>query len=277
MSLFAIPFPAIDPVAISFGPIAVRWYALAYIGGLLLGWWYARRLVENAALWGAVKRPSVDDLDDLLVYCAFGVVLGGRLGEVLFYNSAYYWANPGEILKTWNGGMSFHGGLIGAALAVMLFSWRKGLNTLAIFDLCSTVVPIGLLFGRIANFINGELWGRETDVAWGVIFPEAGPEARHPSQLYEAALEGLLLLIVLNWAARRFGFVRPGRLAGLFGIGYGLSRFIVEFFREPDEHLGFLFGGWLTMGMLLSLPMIVAGVGLWLAARARPAEGASPA
>jgi len=271
MNLFAIPFPVIDPVAISVGPLQVRWYALAYIGGLLIGWWYARRLVSRAALWGALKRPTLEDLDDLLVYCAFGIVLGGRLGEVFFYNSAYYLAHPGEILKTWNGGMSFHGGLIGAALSVIVFSWRRGLPVLAIFDLCSTVVPIGLLLGRIANFINAELWGRETTVAWGVIFPEAGPEPRHPSQLYEAALEGLLLLLVLNWAARRFGFVRPGLLAGIFGVGYGAARFFVEFFREPDEHLGFLFGGWLTMGMMLSLPMLLVGLGLLVHARMRPA------
>ena len=267
MPVFAIAFPAIDPVALSLGPLQVRWYALAYIGGLLIGWWWARRLSRQTALWGAVKAPSDAALDDLIVYMALGIVLGGRIGEVLFYNLPYFLANPAEILQIWQGGMSFHGGLIGAAVAAHLFARAKGLATLSVYDLCSTVVPVGLLLGRIANFINGELWGRVADVPWAVIFPGAGPEPRHPSQLYEAALEGAVLLVLMIWASRRFGFVRPGRLTGVFGMGYGVARFLGEFFREPDEHLGFLAGGWLTMGMLLSLP--VFAVGLWLWRRAR--------
>ena len=267
MPVFAIAFPAIDPVALSLGPLQVRWYALAYIGGLLIGWWWARRLSRQTALWGAVKAPSDAALDDLIVYMALGIVLGGRIGEVLFYNLPYFLANPAESLQIWQGGMSFHGGLIGAAVAAHLFARAKGLATLSVYDLCSTVVPVGLLLGRIANFINGELWGRVADVPWAVIFPGAGPEPRHPSQLYEAALEGAVLLVLMIWASRRFGFARPGRLTGVFGMGYGVTRFIGEFFREPDEHLGFLAGGWLTMGMLLSLP--VFAVGLWLWRRAR--------
>ncbi len=267
MPVFAIAFPAIDPVALSLGPLQVRWYALAYIGGLLIGWWWARRLSRRTALWGVVKAPSDAALDDLIVYMALGIVLGGRIGEVLFYNLPYFLANPAEILQIWQGGMSFHGGLIGAAVAAHLFARAKGLATLSVYDLCSTVVPVGLLLGRIANFINGELWGRVADVPWAVIFPGAGPEPRHPSQLYEAALEGAVLLVLMIWASRRFGFVRPGRLTGVFGMGYGVARFLGEFFREPDEHLGFLAGGWLTMGMLLSLP--VFAVGLWLWRRAR--------
>lgn len=266
MTLFAIPFPIIDPVAISIGPFAVRWYGLAYLAGLMLGWWYMRSLVSVPALWGAVKRPSIEALDDLLMYAALGIVIGGRIGEVVFYNLPYYSANPAEILKIWQGGMSFHGGLIGAALAGVFFAWRTGVKPLSVFDLMATVVPFGLLFGRIANFINGELWGRVADVPWAMVFPEGGPLARHPSQLYEAALEGALLLVVMAWASRRFGFRQPGRLSGLFGIGYGLSRFFVEFFREPDERIGFLFGGWLTTGMLLSLPMVA--IGAWLFWRA---------
>lgn len=268
MPLFAIPFPIIDPIAVSIGPLAIRWYALAYIGGLMLGWWYARTLVRSPALWGGVKAPSEPDLDDLLVYMALGIVIGGRLGEVVFYNLPYFLQNPTEILQVWRGGMSFHGGLIGAALAAMLFARNKGLLTLSVFDLCSTVVPIGLLLGRIANFVNSELWGRATDVPWAVVFPNGGPVPRHPSQLYEAVLEGLVLLVALWVAARRFGFRNPGRLSGMFGMGYGIARFVVEFFREPDDHIGFLFGGWLTMGMLLSLPVFAAG--LWLYLRARP-------
>ena len=267
MPVFAIPFPVIDPVAVSLGPLQIRWYALAYIGGLLIGWWWARRLARNTALWGSVTAPGDAALDDLIVYMALGIVLGGRIGEVVFYNLPYFAANPGEIFQIWHGGMSFHGGLIGAAVAAHLFARAKGLQTLSVFDLCSTVVPVGLLLGRIANFVNAELWGRVTDVPWGVVFPHAGPLPRHPSQLYEAGLEGLALLIVMMIAAPRLGFSRPGRLTGLFGMGYGIARFIGEFFREPDEHIGFLFGGWLTMGMLLSLP--VFAVGLWLWKRAR--------
>jgi phosphatidylglycerol:prolipoprotein diacylglycerol transferase len=269
--------PEFDPVAFSIGPLVVRWYALAYILGLVAGWAYARRLAANARLWGGLRQPGPAELDDLLVFAALGVVIGGRLGFVLFYNPGFYLAHPLEIVQVWKGGMAFHGGLVGAAIAVMLFARSRGLEPFAMADLAAIVAPIGLLLGRLANFVNGELWGRPSDVPWAIIFPRAGPEPRHPSQLYEAALEGLLLLVLLGLLVRIIGFARPGLLAGLFGMGYALARFFVEFFREPDRHLGFIAGGWLTMGMALSVPLFLAG--LWLALRAlrvRPAtEGAA--
>ncbi|MBN8534149.1 MAG: prolipoprotein diacylglyceryl transferase [Rhizobiales bacterium] len=263
-------FPDFDPVAFSIGPFAVRWYALAYILGLMLGWYYARRLAGNARLWPAgLKAPSAAELDDLLLYAAFGVVIGGRLGFCFFYHPGYFLANPLAILlEIREGGMSFHGGLFGAAAGVLIWAERCGLQPLAMLDIAAVVAPIGLLLGRVANFVNAELWGRVTDVPWGVIFPRGGPLPRHPSQLYEAASEGLLLLIVLAVLVRRDGFSHPGRLAGVFGAGYAISRISCEFFREPDRHLGFLFGGWLTMGMLLSLPMLL--IGLWLILNSKP-------
>ncbi len=270
-----LPFPQIDPVALSLGPISVKWYGLAYVAGLLGGWWYARKLVSNDALWGGLKRPTREDLDDLLVWVAIGVVLGGRLGFVLFYDLERYVARPQDILQVWQGGMSFHGGLVGAASAIALFARRRGYRVLSVFDICAVVVPIGLFFGRIANFINAELWGRPApDFAFAFIFPNGGPVPRHPSQLYEAFAEGLVLFIVMALAVRACRFVKPGLLAGLFGMGYAVARIICEFFREPDPQLGFLFGtgvdalkGGFTMGMVLSLPLFLAG--LWLVLRAR--------
>jgi phosphatidylglycerol---prolipoprotein diacylglyceryl transferase len=276
MLLLALPFPAIDPIAIEIGPFAVRWYALAYIAGLVGGWWYARRLVRNEALWTGLKRPSLDDIDDLIVWVALGVVLGGRVGYVLFYNFDAYLSDPLEILAVWRGGMSFHGGFLGSILAILLFARRRGLNGLAMLDLAAVVTPIGLFFGRIANFINGELWGRPApDFPYAFVFPEAGAVPRHPSQLYEAFGEGLLLFIVMAVAVQRFGFRRPGLIGGLFVFGYAIARIVCEFFREPDPQLGFLFGssvdalgGGVTMGMLLSIPMALVGaVAIWLAAR----------
>jgi phosphatidylglycerol:prolipoprotein diacylglycerol transferase len=268
--LLAIPFPIIDPVLIEIGPIAIRWYALAYIFGLLGGWLLARALVSKPALWGDVRPPHASTLDDLLVYTAFGVILGGRLGYVLFYNLDYFVSRPLEIFALWQGGMAFHGGLAGAALGIWLFARKVGVNPLTIADLCAAVVPLGIFLGRIANFIKPELWGRSTDVAWGMVFPGAGPEPRHPSQLYEATLEGLVLLLAMLLIVRAGGFKRPGLVAGAFGIGYGLARIVCEFFREPDPQLGFLFGG-ATMGMLLSLPLIA--LGLWLVVRAGKHSG----
>jgi phosphatidylglycerol---prolipoprotein diacylglyceryl transferase len=276
MPLFALPFPAIDPVAIAIGPFAVRWYALAYIAGLVGGWFYARRLTLREDLWTGLKRPSTNDLDDLIVWVALGVVLGGRIGYILFYNFDAYLADPLEILKIWQGGMSFHGGFLGAILGILLFARARGLNGLAMLDLAAVVTPIGLFFGRIANFINGELWGRPApDFPYAFVFPDAGPVPRHASQLYEAFGEGLVLFVVMAVAVRRFGFRRPGLLGGLFVFGYALARIVCEFFREPDPQLGFLFGssvealgGGITMGMLLSLPMALVGaVAMWLAAR----------
>lgn len=269
--LLALPFPVIDPVIVAIGPFAIRWYALAYVAGLLGGWLYARRLAGTAALWGGRARPTQLDIDDLLVYAAFGVVLGGRLVYVLFYNPSFFLANPAEIPAIWRGGMSFHGGLLGAMAAMAWLARSRGLPVLSLFDLVAPVAPIGLMLGRIANFINAELWGRATDVPWGVIFPGAGPVARHPSQLYEAATEGLLLFIVMALLVRAGGLQRPGLAAGVFGAGYALARIGCEFFREPDAQLGFLLGGWATMGMLLSLPLLAGGLWLILAARRAPA------
>ncbi len=253
--IFALPFPVIDPVMIQIGPFAIRWYALAYIAGLVLGWQYLRWLIRRPG-W----QLTAEDLDDLLLYVTLGVVLGGRLGYILFYRPDFYLANPLEILKVWEGGMSFHGGMLGVILGLCLFAWQRDRRALEVGDAVVCAVPIGLFFGRIANFINGELFGRPSDVAWAMVFPRGGPLPRHPSQLYEAGLEGLCLFILLAWLAR--GPYRPeqaGRLGGVFLVGYGVARSVAELFREPDAHLGFLLDG-LTMGQLLSLPMIAAGL-----------------
>lgn len=253
---FAIAFPVIDPVLIEIGPFAIRWYALAYIGGLVLGWIYLRWLVQRPG-W----RLTLEDLDDLLLYVTLGVVLGGRIGYVVFYKPGFYLAHPGEILAVWQGGMSFHGGMLGVIVAMALFAWRRGISFLEIGDAVAAAVPIGLFFGRLANFINGELFGRASEAPWAMVFPHGGPVARHPSQLYEAALEGLVLFLILFWFARRKRVpATAGQLGGLFLIGYGLARSFVEFFREPDAHLGFLLGGSVTMGQVLSLPMILVGL-----------------
>jgi phosphatidylglycerol:prolipoprotein diacylglycerol transferase len=263
---------------------------LAYVVGLLGGWIYARRLAAQDALWKPLRQPTRTDVDDVIVWVALGVVFGGRLGYVLFYNLEAYLARPSEILAVWRGGMSFHGGFLGAVLALVLFARSRGLNPLAMLDMAAVVTPIGLFFGRIANFINGELWGRPApDFPFAVVFPHAGPLPRHPSQLYEAFGEGLLLFFVMAWAVRRFGFQRPGLLGGLFVFGYGVARIASEFFREPDAQLGFLFGsevealgGGITMGMVLSVPMALIGLAILLlaargATRPRSVAEAGPA
>lgn len=281
--LLALPFPVIDPVIISVGPLAIRWYAMAYVAGIVGGWLYARHLVQQTRLWQATRRPTSLDLDDLMVWIAAGIVLGGRIGYVLFYNLEAYLAQPAEIFAVWHGGMSFHGGLVGAMLAIVLLARRRGIDPLAFLDLASVVAPLGLLFGRIANFINGELWGRPApEVPWAMVFPSGGPVPRHPSQLYEAFAEGLVLLVVMGVLVRILGFRRPGLLTGIFAIGYAIARIACEFFREPDAQLGFLFGtgmdgGGLTMGMLLSLPLAAAGAAVIRHAlrRRQPAAGAA--
>ena len=265
----AIPFPALDPVLIEIGPFAIRWYALAYVAGLLIGWRAARFLVERDRLWGPVPRPTALQLDDFLLWATLGVVFGGRLGYVLFYNFDHYWSNPADILAVWSGGMAFHGGFLGVTLAMVLFARNKPFSFLTLTDIVSAVVPIGIFFGRLANFVNGELFGRVSDLPWAFVFPYAGPEARHPSQLYEAVLEGLALFLVLNWMIFRFRALQvPGRVTGLFVLGYGAARLVSEQFRMPDAHIGFLPGG-LTMGMVLSLPMIAVGIGLLFWTRVR--------
>ena len=264
----AITFPNIDPVLIAVGPLAIRWYSLSYIVGILLGWWYARKLVSNTSLWGARAPISELDLDDFMLWATIGTVLGGRLGYVFFYSFDTFLAEPASIFRVWEGGMSFHGGFLGVTLAMVLFALKNKVPVWSLFDVISAVVPIGLGLGRLANFINGELWGRASDVPWAVEFPAGGFIARHPSQLYEAALEGVVLLVIIAIAIYRFGILRKPRLAtGLFVGGYGVARTVVEFFREPDAHIGYLAGDWLTMGMVLSLPMIIAGLALILSAR----------
>lgn len=254
----------LDPVALSLGPLAIRWYSLAYIVGILGGWWLLKRMV---------RRPGApmtgENVDDLVTWATLGVILGGRLAYVIFYNPGAYLEDPLSILKLWEGGMAFHGGLAGVLAAVWLYAWGRGLSGLRILDYLAVVTPIGLLLGRFANFVNGELWGRPTDGTWGVIFPDAGPEPRHPSQLYEAFLEGFVLLVLLTllfWLTD--ARLKPGLLGGLFILGYGVSRFAVEYFREPDAQLGVLATG-LTMGQTLSLPMIAFGLWLVLTVRRR--------
>jgi phosphatidylglycerol---prolipoprotein diacylglyceryl transferase len=270
--LFTLTFPSIDPVLINIGPLPIRWYALAYITGLLLGWAYTRALVARKAFWGGAAPLAPLDIDDLLVYAAMGVILGGRLGYIIFYNAGFYLAHPAEVLAVWKGGMSFHGGLAGTALSIYLLAKRKNLSVLSLADVCAAAVPIGLFLGRIANFIKPELWGRPSDVAWAMVFPGAGPLPRHPSQLYEASLEGFVLFFVLYSAIRLGALRRPGLVTGIFAVGYGVARIICEFFREPDPQLGFLFGG-ATMGMLLSLPLIAAGVVFIVLACRKPRVG----
>ena len=272
MPLFAVPFPALDPVLISLGPFAIRWYALAYILGILLGWLYARAIIANDRLWGGRAPMTVADYDDFILWVTFGIILGGRIGYVLFYNLPYFVEHPIEVFKLWAGGMSFHGGFLGCALAVVLFARHRGIPWLSLGDVTCAVAPIGLFLGRLANFINAELWGRVTDVPWAMVFPGAGPLPRHPSQLYEATLEGLVLLIVLGLLVRAGALRRPGTIIGVFALGYGIARFICEFFREPDVQLGFFWDS-LTMGMLLSLPLMLAGIAfIWAAHRTRPLQ-----
>ncbi|MBB4798654.1 phosphatidylglycerol:prolipoprotein diacylglycerol transferase [Brevundimonas bullata] len=281
-----MPFPEFDPVLIHLGPLPIRWYALAYVAGIVLGWWYASRLAKTERLWSPGKPPVTGpQLDDLVLWITLGVILGGRFGYALFYKPAMFaqiftgdsWGERLELLQLWTGGMSFHGGFLGVVIAIALYANRQKINPLSLGDLIAPVAPIGLLFGRIANFINGELWGRETTVPWAIRFCNArieqmygfcpaGNEPRHPSQLYEAGLEGLLLLIILSLAIWKWKMLkRPGFVTGLFLLGYGVCRAALENVRQPDAGLENLPLG-LTMGMILSIPMMLAGV--WLIWRA---------
>ncbi|MDP1883069.1 MAG: prolipoprotein diacylglyceryl transferase [Bradyrhizobium sp.] len=260
MPLLTIAFPVFDPIAIAIGPIAIRWYALAYIGGIVLGWLYARALIKNERLWGGPAPITLPQMDDFILWVTLGIIVGGRTGYVLFYNLPFFMQHPAEIFELWKGGMSFHGGFLGCVAAVMLFARKNGIPILSLGDITTAVAPIGLLLGRLANFINSELWGRTADasVPWAVVFPNGGPLPRHPSQLYEAGLEGILLFIILLVMIRMGALKRPGLILGSFIAIYAFARIASEFFREPDPQLGFLWGG-LTMGMLLSVPMIIAG------------------
>ena len=290
--VFQIPFPEIGPELFAFSiagfEFAIRWYALAYIVGILIGWQIVKSLAKRPTLWPEDTAPmSREAVEDLLTYIVLGVILGGRIGFVLFYQPAYYFANPVEILYIWQGGMAFHGGLLGVALALVLFSRKHNVPLMSAADALAVATPPGILLGRSANFINGELWGRPTDLPWGVIFPGVRAQdcpgieglcARHPSQLYEALLEGLILGAVLLWLAyRRGGLKWPGQMTGVFLAGYGLGRFIVEFFRQADPqfitadnpmgHVVRLGEAGVTMGQLLSLPMLILGLGLIVLAR----------
>lgn len=286
-----IPFPDISPNLFEieiFGiTLALRWYALAYIAGILFGWWVVLRAIRNPGLWSDAAPMSAEQVERLLTWIILGVILGGRLGYVLFYDLPTYLADPFQIVKVWEGGMSFHGGFLGVVVAALWFGRREKIPLLSLGDLMALATPVGLMLGRLANFVNGELWGRPTSLPWGVVFPGdaaqycpdvEGPCARHPSQLYQAGLEGLLLALVLFWLAfRAGGLKRPGLVMGVFLAGYGIARFVVEFVRQPDAQfvsegnpIGWAVqvGGWgLTMGQLLSLPMIA--IGLWVALRAR--------
>jgi phosphatidylglycerol---prolipoprotein diacylglyceryl transferase len=298
---FVLPFPAIDPVLVSFEvfglTLAIRWYALAYIAGLLIGWRLIVALCRRPDLWGGPAPMRPEQVDDLLTYVVAGVILGGRLGFVLFYQPGYYLANPTEILAIWRGGMSFHGGFLGVIAAILLFCRATGAPALRVGDAVAAAAPVGILFGRLANFVNGELWGRPTTMPWGMVFPGADcpPEwtevcARHPSQLYQAGLEGLAVLLLILWAVFRLGWLaRPGRVIGLFLAGYGAARFFVEFFRQGDAQfagpgnpwglvlrVGEGVGSWgLTMGQVLTLPMLL--LGLWLVLRPGRGPARDPA
>lgn len=277
--MLALPFPVIDPVALELGPIAIRWYALAYLAGFILGWRYAIYLARQTA-----GPPSGPDIDDFLTWAIIGVIIGGRIGFAIFYNAGHFLANPLDILRIWEGGMAFHGGLLGVVAAILIFARVRRISPLALGDIIACVAPIGLFFGRIANFVNNELWGRPTDAPWGVVFP-IPPQweplipsvPRHPSQLYEAFLEGLVLFVVLALLVRRPAIrARHGLLTGIFLSGYGIFRFLVEFVRQYDPRDG-LFLGVFSTGHLLSLPMMAAGAGFILWALTRPpAPGGAP-
>jgi phosphatidylglycerol:prolipoprotein diacylglycerol transferase len=261
----AIPFPAIDPVLLQIGPIAIRWYALAYIVGILIGWQWAKKLVRQAPAVATQQQ-----VDDFVTWAVLGVILGGRLGYVLFYGFERYLSVPWEVFYVWQGGMSFHGGATGVVVALFLYCRQQKISFLGFGDRIAAVAPVGLFFGRLANFINGELWGRTSDVPWAVVFPTGGPLPRHPSQLYQAAMEGLILLavvqVLISIPAIR---ARLGFVSGAFMAGYAVARLIGELFRQPDAQLGFFFGE-VTMGQILSIPMLLLGI--WLMVRAKPAH-----
>jgi phosphatidylglycerol---prolipoprotein diacylglyceryl transferase len=278
-----VVFPNFDPVALQLGSLAIRWYALAYVAGILLGWRYTASLIRSPQLWARPGPPLAPSaLDDLVLWLTVGIILGGRLGYVAFYDTAVLWRDPLQVLKVWEGGMSFHGGLIGVVIAMALFARRHSVSLVALGDLVAPSVPIGLFFGRLANFVNGELWGRVTDVPWGVVFCTqrlaeaaggvcpAGQTPRHPSQLYEAALEGVILFLILLWGVRGRGWLRRrGVVSGAFLVVYGASRIALETVRNPDLTMP-TFPLGLTMGMMLSAPMIALGLALGLRAALSP-------
>ena len=272
-------FPNFDPVIFHIGPLAIRWYALAYVAGILLGWRYAVGLIRNTRLWGGqTPVANAEQIDDLILWITLGIIVGGRIGYILFYAPNLVWDDPLEIFQVWKGGMSFHGGFLGVVTAVILFSIGNRMDMFRLGDLVAPAVPIGLFFGRIANFINGELWGRPTSVPWAIQFPQAGIEYRHPSQLYEAALEGLVLFFVLRFATHRLLWLqRRGAVAGLFMVGYGLFRISLESVREPDAQMLPFLRTVITMGTLLSIPMLLFGLWLIWRSLSQPAPVAAAA
>jgi len=255
-----LAFPVIDPVAFSIGPLKVHWYGLMYLLSFIMAWGLAHWRAKHYKLdW------SADQIGDLIFYGALGVILGGRIGYMLFYNFSYLLSNPLSLFKLWEGGMSFHGGLLGVALAMVFFAYKDKRPFLEVTDFVAPIVPLGLAAGRIGNFINGELWGHVSDAPWAVVFPNTDGQPRHPSQLYEFGLEGIVLFILVWWYASK---PRPaGCVSAIFLIGYALCRIIVEFFREPDVQLGYIAFNWLTMGQILSIPMLLVGIWLWWAKR----------
>ncbi|GAA63948.1 prolipoprotein diacylglyceryl transferase [Pseudoalteromonas sp. BSi20311] len=258
----ALEFPQIDPIIFSVGPLSVRWYGLMYLIGFAFAMWFAnRQAIKPGSGW------TKDEVSDLLFYGMLGVILGGRIGYVLFYQFSYFIENPLYLFRIDQGGMSFHGGTLGVITAVAIFAWTRKKSLLQVGDFVAPLVPVGLLAGRIGNFINGELWGRTTDVPWAMVFPTGGPLARHPSQLYEAFFEGFVLFVILLWFIKR---PRPaGSVSGVFLLGYGVFRFCIEYFRQPDAQLG-LFADFISMGQILSLPMIIGGLGLLIWAYKQP-------
>ncbi|KZN37535.1 prolipoprotein diacylglyceryl transferase [Pseudoalteromonas luteoviolacea] len=263
----ALQFPEIDPIIFSIGPLSVRWYGVMYLIGFAFAMWWANKESEKPNSGWTKEQVS-----DLLFYGMLGVILGGRIGYVLFYNFNKFLADPVTLFKVWEGGMSFHGGALGVITAIFVFAWRTNKSPLAVGDFVVPMVPVGLLAGRIGNFINGELWGRTTDVPWAFVFPSGGDEPRHPSQLYEAFFEGLVLFLILVWYRKH---PRPaGSIAGLFLLGYGTFRFAIEYFREPDAHIG-LYAGVISQGQILSLPMVIGGLGLMIWSHRREAARAA--
>lgn len=272
--LALLTYPNIDPIAIEYGPISIKWYGLAYLAGLVLGWLYIRRLISTPKLWFADKAPmTLERVDDLLLYMTGAVIIGGRLGQVLLYDPDFYFSNPAEIVKVWKGGMSFHGALIAAGLLILLFARQFKVPARSVMDLCCAAAPVGIFFGRIANFINSEHWGRVTTAAVGMVFPNGGPEPRHPSQLYEAVLEGLVMWFIIRFATHRMlALKRPGLVTGIWLVWYAIARATCEIFREPEpDHI--LNIGPFTAGQVYCLPMLLIGIYLIWSARRSEAPG----
>jgi phosphatidylglycerol---prolipoprotein diacylglyceryl transferase len=276
--LAALTFPNIDPVAVTIGPVSIKWYGLAYMSGLIIGWLYVRRLLTTPHLWKNNTPPfGIEQVDDLLLCITLAVIVGGRLGQVLLYEPAYYFANPSEILKTWHGGMSFHGALIGSAIAIVIFARYFKVSARSVMDLCCAAVPFGLIFGRVANFINSEHWGRPTDAAIGMVFPNGGSVPRHPSQLYEAALEGLMMLVIMRVLTHKvLGLKNPGLVTGVWLVWYAIARTVCEVFREPEPVHALNIEPF-TAGQLYSIPMFLLGLYFIYTARRDGSKEQQPA